>query len=65
MILSILERMVQQEIMDKGGFPSRLFFGAIGVGIMIFIIVIAGIVAINAVPGVGTVAAPAIPFLQG
>lgn len=64
LIDATVERRVQRELAHKKDFPFRTFFSAVGVGIMVFMIVIAGLVFLQAAPAATSVA-PSIPTLTG
>jgi hypothetical protein len=53
LITATVERMVQRELANRSGFPAKFVFGAIGIGIMIFLMCM-GYVILTTGGGAGT-----------
>lgn len=66
LIDSTIEREVQRSLAGRKDFPTRLFFGMVGVGIMIFMIMLGGYILLqNPTIAGGAAAAPQLPDLFG
>ena len=65
LIDATVERRVQRELANRKDFPTKLFFGAIGIGIMIFMIMIGAVVLMSAAPSMQTAAPAAIQTIGG
>lgn len=63
LITSNIERAVQRELAGRKDFPFKMFFGFIGVGIMIFLIFLGAMVLMNS--GGMTLPTIGVPSLQG
>lgn len=65
LIDATVERRVQRELLHRKEFPTRLFFGAIGIGIMILMICLGVYIVVQLTPAAKTMAAAAAPSISG
>lgn len=60
-MIATIERAVQRELQNRKDFPTKFVFGAIAVGIMIFMIFMGAVVLLQVLPTAGEAAASAAP----
>lgn len=64
LMIATVERMVRDELHDRGSFNMKLFSGFLGVGLMLFIIFLGAYILMNGMPA-ASVPNVAVPNIMG